>query len=140
VRPVLFALAALVLGSCAATSVPAMRITRFSTVTENHYPAFDRSVDDSATARRVYDGVRALPPAPKDRFCPAGFGLRYRLSFNELARVNLSVVIEGDACAEVIFSDIDRRATDDVFWDLLADASGVKKAEIYRLLPDGLRR
>ena len=88
----------------------------------------------------MYDTVRALPSAPKDRFCPSGSGLRYRLSFNELARVSLSVVIEGDACAEVIFSDFDRRATDDAFWDLLADSFGVKKADIYYLLPNEVRR
>ena len=139
-RPVLVALVALVLASCASASVPAMRFTRFSTLAESHYPAFDRSVDDAVAARRVYDAVRALPPAPKDRFCPAGFGLRYRLSFNELARVNLSVVIEGDQCAEVVFTDFDRRATDDAFWDLLADTLGVKKAEIYYLLPNEIRR
>ena len=131
---------AVVLVAYTSGSVPAMRITRFSTLAESHYPAFDRSVDDVVAARRVYDAVRALPPAPKDRFCPAGSGLRYRLSFNELARVNLSVVIEGDACAEVIFSDFDRRATDDAFWDLLAKSFGVKKAEIYYLLPNEVKR
>ena len=138
-RLALSALAVVLIASCAA-SVPAMRITRFSALAENHYPAFDRSVDDTAAARRVYDAVRALPPAPKDRFCPAGLGLRYRLSFNELARVSLSVVIEGDACAEVIFSDVDRRATDDAFWDLLSATLGVRKAEIYRLPPDEVKR
>ena len=133
------ALAVLIVVSCGG-SVPAMRITRFSTLAENHYPAFDRSVDDAGAARRLYDAVRALPSAQKDRFCPSGSGLRYRLSFNELARVSLSVVIEGDACAEVIFSDFDHRATDDAFWDLLADSFGVKKADIYYLLPNEVRR
>jgi hypothetical protein len=139
VRLALVALAALVVVACAPASVPPLRVTRYSTIPENHYPAFDRSVDDAAAARRVYDAVRALPPAP-NRWCPAGFGLRYRLTFNEAARVTLLVVVEGDACAEAIFSDSDRRATDDAFWDLLADTLGVKKAEIYYLLPDGLRR
>jgi hypothetical protein len=121
-------------------STPAMRMTRFSAIAQNHYPAFDRSVADVAAARRVYDALNALPPAPKDRLCPAGFGLRYRLSFNEAARVSLSVVVEGDACAEVIVKEGDRRATDDRFWDLLADTVGVKKADIYYLLPDEMRR
>ena len=79
-RLVFVALAVLVVASCAAPSIAAMRFTRFSTMSENHYPAFDRSVDDPAAARRVYDAVRALPPAPKDRFCPFGAGLRYRLT------------------------------------------------------------
>ena len=136
----LVALALVVVASCAAPSIAAMRFTRFSTMSANHYPAFDRSVDDAAAARRVYDVVRALPPAPKDRFCPFGAGLHYRLTFNEAARVVLSVVIEGDGCAEAIFSETDRRATDDVFWDLLADTLGVKKSEIYYLLPDEFRR
>ena len=135
----LFALAALVV-ACASPSVPTLRVTRYSTLAENHYPALDRSVSDVAAARRVYDAVRALPPAPKDRFCPAGFGLRYRLTFNEVARVILLVVVEGDACAEVVFSDTDRRATDDAFWDLLADTLGVKTSDIYRVLPDELKR
>jgi len=132
--------AALVIVACSPASVPPLRVTRYSTIPENHYPVFDRSVDDAAAARRVYDAVRALPPAPKDRFCPAGFGLRYRLTFNEAARVILLVIIEGDACAEAIFSESDRRATDDAFWDLLADTLAVKKSDIYYLLPDGVRR
>lgn len=133
------ALAALLVIACGAT-IPAMRLTRFSSVPENHYGAFDRSITDTVVARRVYDAVNALPPAPKDRFCPADFGLRYRLSFNEAARVTLSVVVEGGGCAEVIFTQGDRRATDDAFWDLLADAFGVKTVEIYRVLPDQMRR
>jgi hypothetical protein len=133
------ALAILLVASCGG-SVPAMRFARFSTMPQNHYPALDRSVADVAVARRVYEAVNALPPAPRDRFCAAGFGLRYRLTFNEAARVTLSVVVEGDGCAEVVFSQNDRRATDDAFWDLLADSVGVKKAEIYYLLPDEMRR
>jgi hypothetical protein len=117
-----------------------MRLTRFSTIPENHYPALDRSVADAGVARRVYEAVNALPPAPHNRFCPAGFGLRYQLSFNDGARVTLSVVVEGDGCAEVVFSQSDRRATADAFWDLLAEAVGVRKAEIYYLLLDKLRR
>jgi len=140
VRLGLVALATLLVVACASPSVPALRVTRYSELPENHYPAFDRSVSDAAAARRVADALRALPPAPKDRFCPAGFGLRYRLTFNEAGRVTLLVVLEGDACAEAIFSDGDRRATDDAFWDLLADALGVKKSDIYYLLPDGVRR
>lgn len=138
-RLVLVGLALLVVATCASPPIAAMRFTRFSTLSANHYPALDRSVDDLVAARRVYDTVRALPPAPK-RFCPAGFGLSYRLTFNEAARVVLSVVVEGDACAEVIFSETDRRATDDAFWDLLADTLGVKKEDIYHVLPDELRR
>ncbi len=138
-RLALVALAALVV-ACAPASVPPLRVTRYSTIPENHYPAFDRSVEDPAAARRVYDAVRALPPAPKDRFCPAGFGLRYRLTFNEAARVILVVVVEGDACAEVAFSETDRRATDDAFWDLLAGTLGVQKTDIRYLLPDEMKR
>ena len=137
-RLALVALAALVV-ACASPSVPPLRVTRYSTIPENHYPVFDRSVDDAAAARRVYDAVRALPPAPKDRFCPAGFGLRYRLTFNEAARVTLLVVVEGDACAEVIFSATDRRATDDTFWDLLAATLGVQKTDIRYVLPNELK-
>ena len=138
-RLALVALAALVV-ACASPSVPPLRVTRYSTIPENHFPIFDRSVDDAAAARRVSDAVRALPAAPKDRFCPAGFGLRYRLTFNEAARVSLLVVVEGDACAEVIFSETDRRATDDAFWDLLAATLGVQKTDIRYVLPNELKR
>ena len=118
-RCVGLALAVLLVASCAG-SPSAMRFTRFSIIPQNHYPALDRSIADAAAARRVFDAVNALPPAPKGRFCPADSGLRYRLTFNEAARATLSVVIEGDGCAEVVFSQNDRRATDDAFWDLLA--------------------
>jgi hypothetical protein len=117
-----------------------MRVTRFAAMPESRYPAFDRSIGDAATARRVFDEVNALPPAPKGRFCPADFGLRYRLSLNEAARVTLSVVIEGDGCAEVAFTQTDRRATDDAFCDLLANAVGVTKPDIYLVKSGEMRR
>jgi len=53
--------------------------------------------------------------------------------------VTLLAVVEDDACRELILSDSDRRATDDAFWDLLADTLGLTKAEFF-LLPDELRR
>jgi hypothetical protein len=138
VRCAAVGLAVLIVVSCGG-SVPAMRITRFSAMPENHYPAFDRSIADATAARRVFDAVNALPPAPRGRSCPAAFGLSYRLSFNEAARVSLSVVIEGDGCAEVVFTQTDRRATDDAFWTLLADAVGVNKTDMYLVKPDGMR-
>ena len=134
-RLALFASAVVIAASCGG-SVPAMRITRFSAVPANHYPTFDRSVEDVAAARRVSDAVKALPPAPTGRSCPVDLGLRYRLSFNEAARVVLSVVVVGGGCAEVIFTEADRRATDDAFWDLLASTLGVKKTEISDLRPE----
>jgi hypothetical protein len=139
VRLALIALAVLLIVSCT-SSVPAMRITRFSTSPAHHYPAFDRSVVDPVVTRRVYDAVRALPPAPSVCFPETGYGLSYRLSFNDASRVILSVVVEGDGCVQVTFSDADRRATDDAFWDLLADTLGVKKTEILFVLPDEVRR
>ena len=134
-RRTALALAVLIVVSCGG-SVPAMRITRFSAVPANHYPSFDRSVEDVAAARRVSDAVKALPAAPTGRSCPVDLGLRYRLSFNEAARVVLSVVVVGGGCAEVIFTEADRRATDDAFWGLLASTLGVKKAEISDLRPE----
>jgi len=133
-----FLLALLLAASCGAT-IPAMRIIRFSAVPENHYGTFDRSIADIAVARRVYDAANALAPAPKGRSCPVDSGLRYRLSFNEAARVSLSVVIEGDGCADVVFTQTDRRATDDAFWDLLAEALGVRRTDIYRVMPENVK-
>jgi hypothetical protein len=46
------ALAVLLVAGCS-ESVSAMRLTRFSTIPENHYPALDRSVADAGVARRV---------------------------------------------------------------------------------------
>ena len=134
-RLVLFACAVLIAASCGG-SVPAMRITRFSATPEYHYPVFDRSINDPTVARPVFDALRSLPPAPSGRVCPdPEYGLRYRLSFNEAARVVLSVVIEGDGCDEVFFSQIDRRTPDDAFRDILARALGVKREDIFDVLP-----
>jgi len=134
VRLALLACAVLIAASCGG-SVPAMRITRFSAAPEYHFPVFDRSVSDSTIARPVFDALRSLPPAPGERCPDAAYGLRYRLSFNEAARVVLSVVIEGDGCDEVVFSQVDRRTPDDAFRDILARALGVKKEDIFDVLP-----
>jgi hypothetical protein len=128
-------LAFIIVVSCGG-SVPAMRITRFSAVAANHYAPFDRSIDDDGAARRMSDAVRALPQLPPARSCPVDLGLRYRLSFNEAARVVLSVVVVGGGCAEVIFTEADRRATDDAFWDLLASTLGGNKTDIYNTRPE----
>ena len=133
-RLALVASAVLIAASCGG-SVPAMRITRFSATPEYHYPAFDRSVSDPTIARPVFDALRSLPPAPSERCPDPEYGLRYRLSFNEAARVVLSVVIEGDGCDEVVFSQVDRRTPDDAFRDILARALGVKKEDIFDVLP-----
>ncbi|HEY6202062.1 MAG TPA: hypothetical protein VI056_03375 [Candidatus Limnocylindria bacterium] len=65
-RRAALALAVLIVVSCGG-SVPAMRITRFSAVPANHYPAFDRSIDDVAAAPRMSEPVQALPAAPTAR-------------------------------------------------------------------------
>ena len=112
-----------------------MRITRFSATPEYHFPVFDRSISDSIVARPVFDALRSLPPATGERCPDPAYGLRYRLSFNEAARVVLSVVIEGDGCDEVVFSQVDRRIPDEAFRDILARALGVKKEDIFDVLP-----
>ena len=137
-RLALFACAVLIAASCGG-SVPAMRITRFSATTEYHYPVFDRSIGDPTVARPVFDALRSLPPAPSERCPDPGYGLRYRLSFNEAARVVLSVVIEADGCDEVVFSQVDRRTPDDAFREILARALGVKKEDIFDVLPTDKR-
>jgi len=138
VRLALFACVVLIAASCGG-SVPAMRITRFSAIPEYHYPVFDRSVNDPTVSRPVFDALRSLPPAPSDRCPDPEYGLRYRLSFNEAGRVVLSVVIEGDGCDEVVFSQVDRRTPDDAFRDILARALGVKKEDIFDVLPNEKR-
>jgi hypothetical protein len=138
VKLALFAIAIVLVVSCAPGGVPALRVTRYSTIPANHYPAFDRSVNDSVAARRVYDAVMALPPATNGS-CPAAFGLRYRLTFNESGRVVLPVVVDGDGCRDLYVSDSDRRATNDTFWDLLAGVLGVNK-ELLFVKPDELSR
>ena len=137
-RLALLACAVLITASCGG-SVPAMRITRFSATPEYHYPVFDRSVSDPTVARPVFDALRSLPPAPSDRCPDPAYGLRYRLSFNESARVVLSVVIEGDGCDEIFFSQVDRRTPDEAFRDILARALGVKKEDIFDVLPNEKR-
>lgn len=140
-RLALVALAVVIVASCAPGGVPALRVIRFSAVPEYHFPAFDRSIDDAAAARRVYDALRALPPAPTERLCPGPiFGLRYRVTVNDASRVILSVVVEGDGCDEVFFSETDRRTPDEEFWDLLAGTLGVKRDDIFELPPDEVRR
>jgi hypothetical protein len=135
VRLALFACAVLIAASCGG-SVPAMRITRFSAAPEYHYPVFDRSISDPTVSRPVFDALRSLPPAPSGRVCPGPeYGLRYRLSFNESARVVLSVVIEGDGCDEISFSQVDRRTPDEAFRETLARALGVTKEDIFDVLP-----
>jgi hypothetical protein len=134
VRLALLACVVLIAASCGG-SVPAMRITRFSATPDYHFPVFDRSISDSTVSRPVFDALRSLPPAPSDRCPDPAYGLRYRLSFNEAGRVVLSVVIEGDGCDEVVFSEIDRRTPDDAFREILARALGVKKEDIFDVLP-----
>jgi hypothetical protein len=110
-------------------AVTRLVVTRVTALPQNHLhfaaPA-GVTISNPATARAVAQAVCALPAAPRGVvFCPADFGVSYRLNF-AAGRDALPVVkVTAGGCGGVSGAGPARRATSNAFWTELARALGV---------------
>src|SRR3982074_1722071 len=112
-------LASLIPVSCSLPSTAVLGVVRFSEM----YPVtpFDRSVTDAAAAQRLHDALVSLPIAQL-RWCAIGYGVGDRLAFTDTNPTPLAAIVESDGCREAVLPGGDRRATNEAFWALFADA------------------
>lgn len=131
-RAIGVALALLIGTSC---SVPATAVLRAVRYSEMHLvAAFDRSVNDAASAQRLHDALISLPVA-QPRWCAIGYGIGYRLTFSDMSRTILAASVESDGCREAILPRNDRRATNDAFWETFAEVLGLDARNTDQLFP-----
>jgi hypothetical protein len=115
---------------CSDTSaVTRLVVTRVDALPQNHLhfavPA-GVTISDPATARAVAQAVCALPAAPHAvMFCPADFGVSYRLSFAAGRDAFPVVKVTAGGCGRVSGAGPATRATSNAFWTGLARALGV---------------
>jgi hypothetical protein len=115
---------------CSDTSaVTRLVVTRVDALPQNHLhfavPA-GVTISDPAAARAVARAVCALPAAPHAvMFCPADFGVSYRLSFAAGRTAWPVVTVAAGGCGGVSGAGPERQATSATFWIDLAKALGV---------------
>jgi hypothetical protein len=96
----------------------------------------DREISDEALIRAIHSTIDAMPRVDESRyFCPISWGIRYRLEFTRPGP-HLVVTAEADGCRFVRQPLGDVRQSSPAFWDLLAEAMGVRPADLF---PDPAR-
>jgi hypothetical protein len=110
--------------SACAPAADSVSIHRFSVVAENQFPPLDQTVNDPATASRLYEEVRALRPQEGTVFCALDFGVRHELSFFMRGQRVLHGVMEL-GCGVIDFGAGDVRALDEHFVPDLLGALGL---------------
>jgi hypothetical protein len=105
-------------------SADSFSIHRFSVVAENQFPPLDQTVNDTATASRLYEEVRALRPQEGTVYCALDFGVRHELSFFMRGQRVLHGVMEL-GCGVIDFGAGDVRALDEHFVPDLLGALGL---------------
>ena len=118
------------------SQVPAMhflRVTRNSSVGPNHFPAFRRTIDDSASVTRLYNAIQALPLMSGIDNCPADDGLQYQLTFSLSSSFRQQMTLHATGCQQISINQSTGRLTNEAFWSLFAHTLGVPKLELFPL-------
>jgi hypothetical protein len=90
------------------------------------------SISDPTLIRAIHHAIDDMPRVDESRyFCPASYGIRYRLDFGRPGP-NFVVSAEADGCRFVHQPLGDVRQSSSAFWDLLAEAIGVRTADLFR--------
>ncbi len=73
--------------------------------------------------QQLYYHMLSLPPAPEHQVCPLYIIAEYQLTFLRSRASLLKVNVLQGGCSTVTLHPGDKRATDEIFWSLLEQAS-----------------
>lgn len=127
-------LVALAVGGWLVAPEPSLHISRLRLVGPPPHEVADgaeREISDQALIRAIHSAIDAMPRVDESRyFCPISWGIRYRLEF---ARPGAPFVVtaEADGCRFVHRPLGDVRQSSPAFWDVLAEAMGVRPADLF---------
>jgi hypothetical protein len=109
-----------------------LSVTRISELAVNHFPPFEKTVDDAASVTRLYTAIKALPHPAKGIYgCPADDGLRYQLVFALPGAAVQHITVPASGCRFLTLNKSDVRMTNDPFWSLLAQTLGSSETELF---------
>src|SRR6266568_2950597 len=108
-----------------------LTVTRTSALSANRFPPFAKAIDDSASATKLYNAIKALPPFQGVYSCPADDGLQYQLTFALKGATVQKIIASASGCRSVTLNQSDIRMTNEAFWSLFAQTLGVSEAELF---------
>jgi hypothetical protein len=108
-----------------------LRVTRNSSVGPNHFPAFSRNINDSASVTRLYNAIQALPLMSGIYNCPADDGLQYQLAFSFSSSSKQQMILDAAGCQQISINQSTARLTNEAFWSLFAQTLGVPKSALF---------
>jgi len=89
-------------------------------------------ISDPALIRAIHGAIDGMPRVDESRyFCPISYGIQYRLAFGKVGPEFVATA-EADGCRFVHQPLGDVRQSSSAFWDLLAEAMGVRPADLFR--------
>jgi hypothetical protein len=90
------------------------------------------AISDPMLIRAIHHAIDEMPRVDESRYwCPISYGMRYRLDFRR-PWLDFVVSAEADGCRFVHQPLGDVRQSSTAFWDLLAEAMGVRSADLLR--------
>ncbi|HVU66642.1 MAG TPA: hypothetical protein VHD63_05920 [Ktedonobacteraceae bacterium] len=107
-----------------------LQVTRSSNVRDNHFPPLTKTIQNQAIISHIYQAIQNLPPS-QSRFCPLDTGLQYVATFTQQNGSQESVTLSASGCRIVTISGSDRRATNNTFWQLFAQALGISQENVF---------
>jgi hypothetical protein len=132
-------LVAVAVGGWLVTPESSLQVSRVRLVGPPPHEVADgaqREISDPARIRAIHGAIDLMPRVDESRyFCPISWGIRYRLDFGRPGP-HFFVTAEADGCRFVRQPLGDVRQSSTAFWDLLADAMGVRPADLF---PDPTR-
>lgn len=108
-----------------------LTVTRESTLRANLFPVFAKNIDDTASATRLYNAIKALPSAHGLYSCPSDNGLRYKLDFSLNGAPAQQITVSGSGCRMISLSESEARMTNNAFWSLFAQVTGLSESDLF---------
>ena len=126
-------------GGCAPAPESSLLVSRVRLVGPPPHEVADgleRAITEPGRILALHDSIDSMPRVDETRyFCPISWGVRYRLDF-ERPGPHFIVTAEADGCRFIRgpFGEVSQSSS--AFWELLADAMGVRPADLF---PDPAR-
>ncbi len=106
-------------------------VTRTTAVSHNHFPSFNKQIDDLASVTHLYNVIQSLPPMHKGYACPADNGLQYQLAFSLPSVSEQQWTLAGSGCRQIRLNQSHSFLTTDEFWSLFAQTLGISESDLF---------
>ncbi len=106
-------------------------VARTSDLAPNHFPSFEKTIDDLASVTRLYDAIKMLPSSQGVYSCSLDDGLQYQLVFALPGAGKQQIIVSASGCRIVTLNKSDFRMSNEAFWPLFAQTLRVSETELF---------